>query len=164
MSASALYIGSVGHQRHGSRPHRLTYRVFSMLIDLDEIPALDAGLRLFAHNRGGLFSLLDRDHGRGDGRDLKSYVREQLDCSGHSGRRRSCSAALLPAHPGLCVQSAEHILLLQARRQRRRHDVRGVQHPRGTPLLSHPGGRPKTPDTANLPQGVFRIALFAYGL
>jgi len=82
MSASALYIGSVGHQRHGSRPHRLTYRVFSMLIDLDEMPALDAGLRLFAHNRGGLFSLLDRDHGQGDGRDLKSYVREQLAAAG----------------------------------------------------------------------------------
>ncbi len=78
MSASALYIGSVGHRRHGARPHRLNYRVFSLLIDLDELPKLDADLRLFSHNRGGLFSLLDRDHGPGDGRDLKGYVRGKL--------------------------------------------------------------------------------------
>ena len=78
MSASSLYVGTVGHQRHGARPHRLQYRVFSLLLDLDELPMLDANLRLLSHNRRGLFSILDSDHGWGDGRDIKSFVREKL--------------------------------------------------------------------------------------
>jgi DUF1365 family protein len=51
------------HRRLWPRPHRFRYRVFSMLIDLDELPALDRGLSLFAWNRAGLFSFHDKDHG-----------------------------------------------------------------------------------------------------
>ena len=78
MSASALYVGSVGHQRHGPRPHRLRYRVFSLLLDLDELPMLDADLKLFSHNRRGLLSLRDSDHGRGDGSSIKEFIKEKL--------------------------------------------------------------------------------------
>jgi len=78
MSASALYVGRVGHRRHRPRAHRLDYRVFSLLLDLDELPELGRRLRLFAHNGPGLFSLLDRDHGPGDGSDLSPHVRGLL--------------------------------------------------------------------------------------
>lgn len=78
MSASALYIGRVGHRRHRPRAHRLDYRVFSLLLDLDELPNLGRRLRLFAHNGPGLFSLLDRDHGPGDGSPLTPYIRSLL--------------------------------------------------------------------------------------
>jgi DUF1365 family protein len=58
---SALYIGHVAHNRPGK--HRLRYRVFMLALDLDKLPQLDAGLRLFGHNRAALMALYDRDHG-----------------------------------------------------------------------------------------------------
>ena len=84
MTASALYVGSVAHQRYHPKPHRLKYRVFSTLIDLDELPLLNDRLRLFGYNRSRMFSLLDRDHGSGDGGNLKLFVREQLRRAGIS--------------------------------------------------------------------------------
>ena len=80
MTASAIYEGRVGHERHGPKPHRLQYEVFSLLVDLDELAALDSGLRLFGYNRGAVFSVHDGDHG--DGGPLKAYVRRQLDRAG----------------------------------------------------------------------------------
>ena len=41
MSAhSAIYVGSVAHRRLAPRPHALRYRVFWLLLDLDELPAI----------------------------------------------------------------------------------------------------------------------------
>lgn len=81
--SSALYSGRVVHHRHRPRQHRFEYRVFSLLLDLDELDRLDRRLRWFGHNRFALFSLHDRDHGSGDdGSDLRSYVRARLDEAG----------------------------------------------------------------------------------
>lgn len=52
----------------------MRYRVFSLFIDLDDLPGLARRLRLFAHNRFGLFSFFDRDHGSGDGAPLRVWV------------------------------------------------------------------------------------------
>ena len=82
MIASGIYAGKVVHQRHRPKVHRLEYRVFSLLLDLDEVSELDRSLRLFSHNRFGLLSLLDRDHGSGDGGDLKAHVRRHLRQAG----------------------------------------------------------------------------------
>ena len=85
MTHSALYGGKVVHQRHRPKTHRLEYKVFSLLLDLDELPKLDESLRLFGHNRRALFSLLDRDHGTGDGSDLRNHIREHLGDAGITG-------------------------------------------------------------------------------
>jgi len=77
---SALYAGMVTHARLRPRRHRLSYRVFSLLIDLDELASLDR-LRLFGHNRRAVFSFLDRDHGAGDG-DIRGWVAAQLGAAG----------------------------------------------------------------------------------
>jgi DUF1365 family protein len=69
---SALYPGWVMHRRLAPRVHRFKYRVFAMLLDLDELPLLDRYLRFFAWNRFGLFGFQDRDHG--DGRPLKVWL------------------------------------------------------------------------------------------
>jgi DUF1365 family protein len=61
--ASGLYVGTVMHHRVKPVRHRLSYRVFSLLADLDELPRLDRELRLFAHNRFGLTGFHDRDFG-----------------------------------------------------------------------------------------------------
>jgi uncharacterized protein len=73
MTASAIYTGHVAHTRPGK--HRLRYRVFMLALDLDEVTALDGKLKLFAHNRAGLLSLFDRDHG---GR-IRSPLRPQIE-------------------------------------------------------------------------------------
>ncbi len=41
---STLYVGSVMHRRLRPRAHRLRYRVFWMLLDLDEIDDVSRGL------------------------------------------------------------------------------------------------------------------------
>lgn len=82
MSVSGLYDGAVTHQRLAPRRHRLRYRLFQLLLDLDELPALDRRLRLFGHNRAALFSLHDRDHLAGDGRPLRGQVEAMLRAAG----------------------------------------------------------------------------------
>ena len=70
------------HQRLRPRRHRLRCRIFQLLLDLDELPALDAGLRLFGHNRPALVSFHDKDHGPSDGAPLRAYVEGQLARAG----------------------------------------------------------------------------------
>ena len=73
-TASGLYGGVVTHARLKPRVHRLRYRIFMLLLDLDEIEDLAAGARLFAHNRWGLLSFHDRDHGDGSGGSLRAWA------------------------------------------------------------------------------------------
>lgn len=79
---SAFYSGRVMHQRMRPARHRLAYRVFSLLVDIDELPALTRRLRLFSHNRFNVFSLHERDYGAGDGVGFRAYVDRQLQEAG----------------------------------------------------------------------------------
>lgn len=79
---SALYVGRVMHTRHRPVRHRLAYRVFFLLLDLDRIDALAARLRLFAHNRFGVLGFSDRDHGGRDGGAIKPWVEDALRGAG----------------------------------------------------------------------------------
>ena len=79
---SALYVGRVMHQRLRPVRHRLDYRLFSLLVDLDELAGLDRRLRLFSLNRFNLFSLHEGDYG--DGRGLRPHVERQLAAAGLS--------------------------------------------------------------------------------
>ncbi len=74
MTHSALYEGDVTHTRIFPRRHAFRYRVFSLLLDLDEIDGLS--LKLFARNRAALASFHDADHG--DGRPLKEWATAKL--------------------------------------------------------------------------------------
>ncbi|MDE2303008.1 MAG: DUF1365 family protein [Sphingomonadales bacterium] len=81
-AASALYAGQVMHQRLRPRRHRLAYRLFMLLLDLDEIDALAARLRLFARGRFALFSFHDRDHGAGTAEPLRAQVEAHCAAAG----------------------------------------------------------------------------------
>jgi DUF1365 family protein len=70
------------HRRHHPRNHYFRYRAFWLLIDVDELPRLTAGLRLFSHNRSAVFSLLDTDHGDGSMTPLRSQVERCLSEAG----------------------------------------------------------------------------------
>jgi uncharacterized protein len=82
MTASALYAGTVMHRRIRPKVHRLRYRVFSLLLDLDEIPALAARLRFFSHGRFNLFSFHERDHADGSGGSLRAWAESHLRRAG----------------------------------------------------------------------------------
>lgn len=71
----ALYQGEVIHTRLKPVKHRLRYRVFYLLLDLDDI---GGGLRTLSHNRFNLFSFHDRDHGPGKDQSLKPWLAATL--------------------------------------------------------------------------------------
>ncbi len=81
---SGLYAGEVVHKRFAPRRHRLRYRMFQILFDLDGLPDLDRRLRLFSYNRFNAFSFHDRDHGDGAACSLREYVDRVLGSAGLS--------------------------------------------------------------------------------
>jgi len=80
--ASCLYRGEVMHRRLIPLRHRFVYRVFTMLLDLDEVPALSKRLKFFSHNRWNLFSYQDKDHGGRDGQPPRAWIEGHLRRAG----------------------------------------------------------------------------------
>ncbi|OZA79561.1 MAG: hypothetical protein B7X77_02725, partial [Caulobacter sp. 39-67-4] len=80
--ASCLYTGMVMHRRFKPRAHRLNYRVFWSLFDLDELPHLPARLRLFSVDAFNLFAFYTKDHGDGSTRPLRQQVESHLAAAG----------------------------------------------------------------------------------
>ena len=79
--ASGLYPGVVTHARVKPRRHRLRYRIFMLLIDLDEARDLGARLKLFGAERFALASFHEQDHLAGAG-GLKAEVERHLQAAG----------------------------------------------------------------------------------
>lgn len=94
---SAIYRGRVMHQRLKPLRHRLQYRMFTLLLDIDELPALDARLRWFSVGRFNLFSFRPADHGDGKATDV-------------AGLRASMEARL--AQAGLPIGGAIRLLAM----------------------------------------------------
>lgn len=63
LSGSYLYFGNVRHARYQPNRHKFSYRVFSVLLDLDKIEDEAKKLASFSLNRFNLFSFRYRDHG-----------------------------------------------------------------------------------------------------
>lgn len=80
----AIYVGDVVHKRARPRRHSLRYRVFSMLVDLDQLDCLDEKLRLFSLNRLNFVSLFSTDFGARDGSSIAEFVRRRAAASGIS--------------------------------------------------------------------------------
>ncbi len=79
---SALYVGRVSHRRKAPFEHRLRYRTYSLLVDLDELDGIAKRSRLLSRNRWNLFSVHDRDHGARDGSPLRTWFEDQLRPAG----------------------------------------------------------------------------------
>jgi DUF1365 family protein len=69
-----LYFGDVMHARLKPIGHRFSYRVMSLLIDLDRLDAADRQSPLFGVNRAALYSFREADHGERDGSPLRAYA------------------------------------------------------------------------------------------
>ena len=82
MSDAVIYTGTVVHKRLRPKTHALSYRVFSMLFDLDRLDELDARCRLFSVNRGNVFSFFESDHGQGAPAGLNRHIRSLMSAGG----------------------------------------------------------------------------------
>ena len=73
-AAATLYFGEVMHARLKPVAHRFTYRVMSLLIDLDRLDQAGRQSPLFAVNSASLYSFHEADHGERDGSSLRAYA------------------------------------------------------------------------------------------
>lgn len=80
--SGALYVGDVTHRRVRPKRHNLRYRVFSLLVDLDQLESLDEKLRLFSFNRFNFVSLFSSDFGPRDGSTISDFVRRKARAAG----------------------------------------------------------------------------------
>jgi DUF1365 family protein len=69
-----IYAGKISHVRIEKFIHRFIYRLWMLAVDLDDLDQFAARSRLFRHNRAGLISLQDRDHGPRDGSTLRPWA------------------------------------------------------------------------------------------
>lgn len=75
---NAIYFGEVRHARYRPRTHRFRYRVFSTLLNVDDIDTGSLGLRLISVDRLNLFSVRTKDHGAKDGSKIRPFIEKLL--------------------------------------------------------------------------------------
>lgn len=97
-AAAALYVGDVMHARLKPMGHRFSYRVMSLLIDLDRLTEADRQSRLFGVNRAALYSFHEADHGPRDGSSLRDDVQR---CAAAQGVDLAGGRVLLLCYPRL---------------------------------------------------------------
>jgi DUF1365 family protein len=95
---AALYVGCVMHARLKPMGHRFSYRVMSLLIDLDRLADADRLSPLFGVNRAALYSFHEVDHGKRDGSALRAYVQR---CAAERGIDLTGGRVLLLCYPRL---------------------------------------------------------------
>jgi len=75
---SCIYSGFVTHRRFKPKRHFFSYKIFSLLIDLNEIKNLGRKINFFSYNKFNILSFYDIDHGPRDGSSLISWVKKIL--------------------------------------------------------------------------------------
>ena len=75
---SCIYNGKVIHKRFKPKKHFFSYKVFSLLLDLDEINNIDNEISIFSYNKFNLISFYDKDHGARSNTSLKEWVIKNL--------------------------------------------------------------------------------------
>ena len=66
------------HRRTRPKRHRLVYKVFASLLDIDELDRANREVFGFGYNRFSLLSFYDRDHGPGIDTPLRPWVEKVL--------------------------------------------------------------------------------------
>ena len=80
--ASGIYAGRVSHTRLRPVAHDFEYRVFYLMLDLDELASLDRRMRVFSVGRRNLLRFEPSDHGPADGSDLKAWAEDMFQKAG----------------------------------------------------------------------------------
>ena len=79
---ASLYMGKVMHARLRPFGHRFVYRVFSVLLDLDQLAEAGKISPLFSIGRFNLLSFREADHGPRDGSSLRMHIDALLNEKG----------------------------------------------------------------------------------
>ena len=79
---SCIYTGKVVHKRFKPKEHFFKYKVFSILLDLNEIKFISKNINFFSYNKFNLMSFYDKDHGPRDGSSLTDWVKFNLKSVG----------------------------------------------------------------------------------
>ena len=79
---SLIYNGNVIHKRFKPKEHYFKYKVFSLLIDLDELNIIKEKIKIFSYNKFNILSFFDNDHGPRDGTSIKDWVKKNLKSIG----------------------------------------------------------------------------------
>ena len=95
-AAVSLYRGPVMHARMRPVPHRFSYDVFSIAIDLDRLEEAGTASALFSVDRANVVSFRQSDHGPCDGTPLASHARRLL---AEAGLAAPVARVLLLAYP-----------------------------------------------------------------
>jgi len=96
VTTSALYVGDVFHRRKRPREHRLRYRVFTLLLNLDELPSFASRFWLFSHNRWNLLGFHDKDFGESEQEPLRAYIERLLT---ENGFNETANTIMLSCYP-----------------------------------------------------------------
>ena len=75
---SIIYDGKVIHRRFKPKEHHFKYKVFSLLIDIDELETIEKKIKIFSYNKFNIISFFDMDHGPRDGTPIKSWIIKNL--------------------------------------------------------------------------------------
>jgi DUF1365 family protein len=78
--AHRLYVGEVMHMRLRPFRHQFRYRVFTTLLDIDDL--MGAHSRAFTIDGFNLFSFHRKDHGPRDGSNLRRWVDQRIVAAG----------------------------------------------------------------------------------
>ena len=76
--STCFYIGNVMHKRFQPFVNQFTYKVFSLLLDYNEIKILSKKSLFFSYNKFNLFSFYDLDHGYRNKYNIKKFVFKEL--------------------------------------------------------------------------------------
>ena len=134
------------HRRLRPRRHELRYRVFSLLLDLDELPrARPAAAALVAQPRSICSASMTATTARGAASRCAPQIEGHARAAGIELARRRDPAALLPARARLRLQPAQRLFLPPTATARLRAILYEVSNTFGEQhWLSHPGDAART--------------------
>jgi DUF1365 family protein len=95
-AAASLYAGKVMHARLTPFVHRFTYRVFSLLIDIDRLAEADRQCAIFSVNRTNIVSFRESDHTGEKSVKLRNHVDKLLAGAGMKERARTVRLLCYP--------------------------------------------------------------------
>ena len=75
---SIIYNGNVIHKRFKPKKHYFKYKVFSLLIDLNELDEIQKKIKIFSYNKFNIISFFDIDHGPRDGTSIRQWILKNL--------------------------------------------------------------------------------------
>ena len=96
VSAACLYDGQVMHARMKPKPHRFTYGIYSLLIDVMRLKKADNASRFFSVGQYNLLSFHEKDHGPCDGSSLAEHTKTLLK---KAGVKSNINRILLMCYP-----------------------------------------------------------------